>query len=138
MDFKKLSIATLLGGITYFLLGWLVYGLFVNDLMALPQEFASVMYSEAEMKIGLMAASCLVWGFLITYILQKWAGISTFSSGFIAGATIGALVSLTVGLSMASMYKFGNIQNILIDTVANGIISGITGGVIGWWLSRGK
>lgn len=138
MNFTKLSVGTLIGGVVYFLMGWLVYGILLMDVMSIPEEFNSILYPEEEFKMVLMLVSCLVWGLLLTYILLNWGGINSFGSGLLPAAIIGALVSLSVGLGMAAMYKFSNIQNVFIDAVATAVISGIAGGFIGWYLGRGK
>ncbi|KAA3637549.1 MAG: hypothetical protein DWQ02_06590 [Bacteroidetes bacterium] len=138
MNFTKLFVGTLIGGVVYFLLGWLVYGILLMDVMSIPEEFNSILYSEEEFNMVFMAVSCLVWGLLLTYVLLSWGGIKSFGAGLLPAAIIGALVALSLGFSMASMYKFSEVPNVLIDSVATAVISGITGGVIGWYLGRGK
>lgn len=136
MNWTKTLIGTLIGTIAYFLLGWLLYGIVLKDTFAMPEEFASVAYPEEEFNIVFMFLSCLVWAFLLTYIFQKWAGISTFMSGLQAGALLGALISLCIGLGMAAQFRFASLQTTGMDMVANAICSGLTGGVIAWYLGR--
>jgi len=105
----------------------------------MPAEMKAVVeYPMEEFKISLMILSCLVWASLLSYIFIKWAGISTFSVGLKAGAIIGFLYALAMGFSMASMYKFASVPNTLINAVGEVVCSGVTGGVIGWYLGRGK
>jgi len=137
MDTKKFALAGLIGGVAYFFLGWLVYGILLMDLMAIPEEFKSVIeYPEEEFRISYMIMSCLASGFFITFIFTKWANISTFKTGAKAGAIIGLFISFMVGTSMVSMYKFALMANTLYDMVGSAITLGLTGGIIGWYLGR--
>ena len=139
MNTNKLIVASLLGGVTYFFMGWLVYGIVLRPLTAMPSEIASVVeFPEEEFKMSLMILSCIVYSGLLSYIFLKWAGISTFISGAKAGATIGVLISLSVGLSMASMYRISTIETTLFNGVGELVCSAIVGGVIGWVLGRGQ
>ena len=137
MNWTKFLIATLIGGIAYFFSGWLVYGLLLNDLMAAPPDLAQVVtYPEEEFKIGYMALSCLVWGALLAFIFMRWANISTFMGGLKGGAILAALISLSVGLGLASQYKVWSIQTTLADVIGGAITTGLAGGLIGWYLGR--
>jgi hypothetical protein len=134
MNWSKLGIATLIGGLVYFLVGWLVYGLLLKDAMPLPE---GIMRPDDQMNMGFMIVSCLAFAALLAYIASR-IGISTLQSGAILGAAIGALVSLSVGFGQAAMYTFGTAQNALIDTVSNAVVSGIAGGAIGWYFGRNE
>ena len=58
MDTKKFVLAGLIGGVAYFFLGWLVYGILLMDLMAIPEEFRSIIeYPEEEFRISYMIAA---------------------------------------------------------------------------------
>jgi len=63
---------------------------------------------------------------------------STFVGGLKAGALIGVLISLSVGLSMASMYKMSSVELTLMDAVGNAVCSGLAGGLIGLYLGKTK
>ena len=137
MDTKKVTIGGILGGIVYFFLGWLIYGILLRGTLALPAEISAVIeYPPEEMKISFMIISCLALGLFLAVIFNRWAGISTFTGGMKGGAFIGLSISLIVGTSMLSMYRFGSVPNLIIDMVANAICMGIAGGVVGWFLGR--
>jgi hypothetical protein len=129
---SKLIISTITGGITYFILGFLVYGLLFAD--SFTPNAAIV---KEPMVMWAMALSCLIFAFLIALVSQRWAGVKTFSGGFITGIIIGALVSASVDLGMFSMYNLMTLNTILLDIVLNAVMSGITGGVIGLVLGSG-
>ena len=136
MNWTKLALGTVVGGILYFFLGWLIWGILLKDAMTMPEGMRELIeYKPEEMKMELMAASCLIWALFMTWILLK-LGNTTFQSGATNGAIIGLLLGLTYGLSFASMYKFGSLNNTLIDSVANLVANGIMGGIIAWILGR--
>ena len=130
MKTNKILIGGLAGGISYFLLGWLVYGLILFDTMALPEATMNAIGKD-PMLMWAMLLSCLVYGIFIAYIFVQWAGISTFTTGLKAGAIIGFFVSLSINLSMFSMYTFPTMTNMLLDVVAAAITTGLAGGIAG-------
>jgi hypothetical protein len=137
MNAKKMIIAGLLGGVAYFFLGWLVWGILLMDIITYPEDMVQViLIPEEEMRISFMIISCLAYGLFMAYIFNKWASISTFKTGAQAGAMIGAAFSIIVGTSMHSMYTFTSIPNIAFDTLANLVTSAIVGGIVGWYLGR--
>lgn len=129
----KLLVSTLAGGITYFLLGFLIYGIIFMDFFTPPEDVV-----KDPMAMWAMAVSCLVWALLISVVCQRWANARNFKDGAIVGAILGALMALSVNLSMYSMYSFVSLNNVVLDFFLAGVTSGITGGVIGWVLGRGR
>ena len=137
MNWTKFAIATVIGTIVYFLLGWLVYGILLMDLTGMPEAFKEVNeYPPEEFKLSFMILSCLAYGALLAWVCMKWAGVSTFTGGFRVAAILGVLISLSLGLGFVAMYKFGSVQSTAIDAVANIFVSGLSGGAIGWYLGR--
>jgi hypothetical protein len=133
MNTTKLLLGTLAGGIVYFLLGWLAYGMLFGDTFAPPEGVA-----KSPMVMWSMIVSCLIWGLLITIVCGRWAGVKTFAGGATVGAIVGLLVSGAVDFSMYSMFNFMTIPGSLGDMAINAVLSGITGGVIGLVLGSGK
>jgi hypothetical protein len=133
MNTTKLLLGTLAGGITYFILGWVTYGMIFGETFAPPEAVA-----KTSMVMWSMALSCLIWGLLITVVCGRWAGAKTFAGGATVGAIIGLLVSGAVDFSMYSMFNFMTLPGTLGDMALNAVLSGITGGVIGIVLGSGK
>ena len=136
MDIRKFAMSSILGGTAYFFATWLVYGVLLFDLTALPEDVRAVIqYPPEEFRMSLMIVSCLVIGGLYALILN-WAQGASFASGFRVCAIVGALITLAVGLSMASMFRMNTLDQIAINTVADALCSGLAGGVIGYYLGR--
>ncbi len=141
MNVGKMLLAAAVGGVVYFLLGWAVWGVALANFFKHAAEVEALIQRPPE-EFGLvsMLLSCLAWGVLFAYIFSRWAGIRTFASGAVAGATIAVLVSLSVNFGMLAMYKsnFTDPTKLVADAVVSGVVSAIVGGVIGWMLGRGE
>lgn len=138
MNWTKLIVATVIAGIIYFFLGWLVYGILLADAMPLADGMKELIQRKPEeMDMGMMVLSCLAWGLFLAYCLMKM-GISTWQSGGMQSAVIAAILSLSMGAGLVAMYTFTNMQNTLIDMVANAVCSGVSGAAAAWYLGWGK
>ena len=139
MDLSKFFIGTVIGGISYFFLGWLVFGILLRGLTALPEDVAAVVeIPEEDFRISLMIISCFITAALHTLILMRWAKVSTFLGGLKVSAIIGGLITLSVGLSMASMFKMNTVDQVIINAIGDIVCSGLMGGMIGWYLGKSR
>jgi hypothetical protein len=136
---NKILLAGLIGGVAAFLLGGLFYGVLLKDFfLANSGSATGVIRGDDEMLWGPMVIGHLALGYLIAYVLGKWATISTFVSGLKAGGTIGFLISAAYTMinlgSTHIMNPTGSITDIVVQTFS----FAITGGVVGWFLGRGQ
>lgn len=124
----KILRGTVFGGITFFILGWLVYGMLVADFMAAnSNECAN--RPETEMIWWAMILSNLILALLVTIIL-KWSGAKGIADGIKTGALFGLLMGLTMDLMMYSMTTMYNIQAMVVDILVSTVLIGIMGMVI--------
>lgn len=138
MSIKKITIAGIAGGVIYFLLGWLVYGMLLKDFYAKNMN-DTIMRPEADMIWWAMIVSNILYGVFFAYIFNRWANISTF----MAGATAGGVLSLIFGLSMSlNFYAFstmyGTMTGMAVDVIVNVVMGAIVGGVVGLVLGKVK
>ena len=128
MEMKILR-GTIFGGIVYFLMGWLVYGiLLMNFLTANMNQCASK--PAADMAWWAIIASNLVTALFLTLFL-KGSGASGIADGLKTGAIFGILLSLGFDLSswsMTTMYK--NFGSLVADVVISGLVLAIVGMII--------
>jgi len=125
----KILKGTVFGGILYFLLGWLVYGILLMDF------FSANMNQCANKPMGDMIwwaliVSNLVIALLLTIIL-KWAGAKGLVDGLKTGALFGILLTSSYDLSfwsMTTMYK--NFGSLLADVTAGTLILAVVGMMI--------
>ena len=136
MKSNKILIGGLLGGVTSFLLGWIIYGVILTDAMASP--VAGLMKPEAEMIWWALIGSCLAQGFLLSYVFGKWANITTAVGGATAGATLGVLIALSYDLGFYSMSNMFTMGTMVMDVAMATIINAAVGAVVGWWLGRNQ
>lgn len=130
----KTLIAGLLGGIVFFLLGFLIWGFLMKDTMT---NCSGCMRPEEEMNIALGIVSNLLYGIFLAWVLSKFPGVNSFSSGLQNGALFMLLLALALDLGLyVYSTMFTSITCVLIDIVINVVMGGVVGGVIGWWYGR--
>ena len=139
MNTNKFIVGGIIGGVVNFLLGWLVWGMLLMNFMKehTTEVGKAVMRGDENMIWWALIAGNLLWGFVLSYVLNK-SGSNSFSSG----ATTAAVLSLLVAASYnCFIYAFQNTfdtTSMIVDIIANSIVGGIVGGIIGWYLGRGK
>ena len=124
--------ATVAGGIAFFVLGFLIYGLVLEQSVMKPNmnEFTGLM-NEVPNWIPLVLAN-FVSAFLLAYIFEKWASISTFVGGMKGGAVVYFLIALSFQLMfIAFMNLHKNYIPVVADVVGSTVMGAIGGGVIG-------
>jgi hypothetical protein len=120
MNMKNFLLAGVAGGITDFLLGWLLYGMLFHEY-----------FGGGEPNLGLIAAGCLSFGFLMSYIYVGLAGIASFAGGMKAGAIIGIISGLMRNFFQWSMESTVNWEQFAVDVVISIIMGAVVGGVVG-------
>lgn len=125
----KILRGTIFGGIAFFFLGFLVWGLALAGVMEKLYN-NSLNRPNDEMVWWAMIASNLVLALLLTLIL-KWAGAKSIMDGLKIGAIFGGLYALSFDLGMYSMTTMLNgMGGILLDTIAYLVVTALTGLVI--------
>ena len=80
---KNVFISGIGGTIIYYLLGWFVYGFLFPE-----------MTTGDESPLGIFFG-CLFYVFIYAVIFVRWANITDFKSGFMAGMVLGLLYALS-------------------------------------------
>ena len=125
----KILRGTIFGGIAYFLLGWLVYGILLMD-------FSATNYNQClNRPDGIiiwwaLIASNLVLALFLTLFL-KGSGAKSLLDGLKTGALFGLLMSLMLGLSYYSMTTmYNNFTGLIVDVVISVAVMAVVGLVI--------
>lgn len=136
MDAKKFVLAVLGGAVTLFILGFVFYGWLLMDFFAKAAGEAASVYRAQPIlwAIFLGEASFAV---LMTLIFGSWGSINTFMGGLKAGALIGLLASLSMGLVFFATTTMVTLSSAVVDLVVSIIRMGLAGAVIAWILGRG-
>lgn len=133
----RILAATIAGGIAFFLLGWVIYGVVLDPMVIKPNmiEYAGLVRDPPGM-IALILAN-LVNAFYLAFIFDKWAGIRTFGGGVKGGAIVMFLVGLTFQLMMMSfMNTTKNYIPMVADLCGSTVLGAIVGGVVGLVLGK--
>lgn len=137
MKTNKVLIGGVVGAITFFILGWLIYGMLLMDFM-MANTNQCMMKPMEEMNMLAIFASNLAMGMLLA-IVFSWANVTNMMEGMKVGAIIAALVSLSFDLSFYAMSTmFSGIHVMLMDVAIFTILISITGGVIAKVMNMGK
>jgi hypothetical protein len=128
MDMKILR-GTLFGGIVYFLLGWLVYGILLMDFLSANMNQCASKPS-GEMVWWAIIASNLVTALFLTLVL-KWTGAKKITDGLTTGALFGILMTLSFDLSSWSMTTmFKSFLPLVVDVAVGTVVMAIVGMMI--------
>jgi len=142
MKNRKFWLAGLVGSITYFAAGFLIYGLLMKDFMkthsGLSAEIqAQFMKPETEVIWAPLIIAHFIWGYLVTLILS-WSNISGFGRSFGAAFILGLLMCSGVDLTLYSISNMYTTVGMVADILASTLMTAISGGVIGIVLAMGK
>jgi len=128
---------TVFGGIAFFLLGWLIYGVLLMDFFSVNMNQCAGR-TGGEMIWWALILSNLITALLLTLIL-KWSDAKGAKDGLQTGAIFGVLISLSIDLSYWSMTTmFNDFISLLVDVVANTLMIALTGMVITLLWGRSK
>ena len=130
MNTKNVLISGIVGGIAFFLLGWLIYGmLLMNYMMSVSPKIDGLWRTESEFVWWAMIVSNLLSGFLMAFIFDL-GKVSGWMKGLTTGAIIGLLMCSAIDTSFYGMSYMMSKQGMMADVLACTIISGIVGAVI--------
>jgi len=137
MTVKTRILATLVGFVVIFMLGWLLYGMLLMDFYQNHSGSATNLNrAEDEMVWWALIVGNIMQAYLLVYIFGNWANITTFSEGLKAGFIIGLIYGFAYSLIMYGTTNIADLTAALVDPFVSASMMGITGGVIGWMLGR--
>lgn len=131
---NKIVIAGMAGGVIFFLLGWLVYGIILMDFMSENSGLPPSLQKKMPDMLPLAIAN-LAWGFLFALILGKWSTYLTIGQGAMRGAILALLVALFIDLSIYATTTIFNAKCLIADVIAMTAIGAIGGAAITWILN---
>jgi hypothetical protein len=137
MNIKKLLAGGVAGGIAYFLLGWLIYGMALKGFME-AHQVPGIMKSEAEFmgNMHFMVISNLILGLMIAYIYSL-ANINSLMEGLKVGLIFGLLMALSFDLMMFAMSNmFDGMTSLAVDIAASTVFTGLGAAVVGFVNSK--
>jgi uncharacterized membrane protein len=139
MNTKKFFIGTLVGGIVFFFLGYLIYGMALSGFFTRHSAAAQgSMKQMSEIVWWALILGNLASAALLSYIFLKLGNIGSFGSGASTGAAIGLFVTLSMDLIHYATANTLDLTATIADVVVGIVMYAIVGGVIGALIGRGK
>lgn len=125
----KILRGTIFGGISYFLLGWLIWGILLMDYMSANMNTCSNR-PDGEMVWWAIILSNLSAALLLTLILN-WAKARSLVDGLKTGAIFGLLYAMTIDFSFWSMTTtYNNITTMIVDILVSAGVFALVGMII--------
>jgi hypothetical protein len=133
MNSQRFLLAGIVGGVVFFLLGWLLYGMLLVDFFNNNLWAANMMKTKPDPMWALIIGQ-LLGGFFFAYVIGK-ANIVSAGGGALVGFVAGLLICLSFDLTfygVGNFYGASPLKGIAADAIVSAIIAAITGGAIGW------
>jgi hypothetical protein len=130
MDFRRLAMGTVIGGITLFVLGYLIFDLGAASFYAANAGSATGVAREPQL-IWAVALGSLSYAALITLAIGSRAGSTTAGAGIKVGAVVAFLLWFTVDFTLYGITNTSNLTRTVVDPLLELVRGGIAGGIIG-------
>jgi hypothetical protein len=125
----KILRGTVFGGITFFFLGFLVWGILLMDF-SMTNYNQDIYRPNEEMIWWAMILSNLLLALLLTIGL-KWAGAKSMVDGIKIGALFGFIYALSIDLGMYSMTNvILTLTAVIVDAFAYAVVTAAVGLVV--------
>ena len=134
MDMKRLAMGTLAGGITMFVVGYLIWTVAFAGFFAANAGSATGVDRDAPIwwaaVLGVLSLAALVT------LAIGWSGESSIGGGFKIGATVGFLVWFGVDFVHYAYFNLSNLTATIADPALEIVRTGVGGAVIGAVLGK--
>jgi len=131
MNTKKFLLGTIVGGISFFLLGYLIYGLALASFFTQHTVNTSgAMKSMNDIIWWALILGNLASGALLTYVFLKLGNIHSFGAGAGVGGAIGFFLTLSRDLIRYATENSFDHTALMADIVVGIVMSAVAGGII--------
>jgi len=129
---KKFILLTIIGTVTYFLVGWLIFDLALGAYTDVnTTHLAGFKRSPEEFSWLFLVISCTAYAALMVYILSHLTRITDPVKGMMTGAVVGILVAVMANTYwLASSHFYDNVAVAFVDVAGAAVAVGILGLVI--------
>ena len=129
MDIKRFIIGTVVGGITLFILGYVIFELAFADFFAANAGSATGVWKDPPV-IWAIALGTLSYSALITLAIGTRAGSTTIVECLKVGAIVGFLMWFSAYMIFYGIWNVENLTAASVDSLLELVRGGIGGAVI--------
>ncbi len=129
MDIKRFIIGTVVGGITLYILGYVIFDLVFAEFYAANAGSATGVWKDPQV-IWALALGTLCYAALLTLAIGTRAGSATIVEGLKIGAIVGGLMWFGADMIIYGIWNVSNLTAAIADSVLELIRAGIGGAVI--------
>jgi hypothetical protein len=129
MDTKRLATGTLAGGVTLFVLGYLIFDVAVAGFYAANAGSATGVNRDAQLVWAIVLGS-LAYAALITYVMANSREPMTMGAGVTTGAIVAFLLWFTVDFTLYGYWNVANLTRTIVDPLLEAVRGGVAGAAI--------
>lgn len=135
MDIKKWVIGGITGGVLFFLLGWVIYGMLLKSFMEGHPGTAGNVFREPDFLY--LAIGNLAMGFFVAYLLLK-GNVNSMAGGFVTAGIAGLLIGVGFDCMMYATSTVISKTAMAADVAASTVMTAIVGAVVAMVMGMGK
>ncbi len=135
MNTKRLIIGSLVGLVSLYITGYLIWEVALTEFFDANRGTATGVEREAQV-IWSIALGTLFYGVLLTLALESRGGSASPVDALKVGAVVGFLLWGTADFIIFGFTNLNNLTATIADTVLEGIRGGICGAIIAVVLSK--
>jgi hypothetical protein len=133
---KKIIWGGLAGGVAYFLLGWLLYGILLKDYFASASLVQGV--NKEVPDFAFLIIGNLALGFLFAIIIGRWANVSSMGDAIKVSFTTGLLIGVGYDMIIYSTSNLMSMSGVIADIGVTILMSVVVGSVIATVMGVGR
>jgi len=136
MNIKKMLIAGTIGGILFFLFGWVVYGVLLKEYF-FKNTGAAGHLDRVDIIMGTVFLGSLLEGYVYAYVFTR-ANVESLKDGMITGGILGFLMISAFDCMMYGTTLILSKHSLVADILASTFIAIVVGAILGWILYKMK
>ena len=135
MDIKRLIIGTVVGGITLYILGYVIWDMLFAEFYAANAGSATGVVKDPQ-AIWALALGTLSYAALLTLAIETRADSATIVDGLKIGALVGFLMWFAADFIIYGVWNLSSLTTTIVDPLLELIRAGISGAVIAGVLGK--
>ena len=135
MDIKRLIIGTVVGGITLYILGYVIWDMLYAEFFAANAGSATGVTKDPQV-IWALGLGTLSYAALLTLAIETRADSATIVNGLKIGALVGFLMWFGADFIIYGVWNLSNLTATIVDPLLELIRAGISGAIIAGVLGK--